>query len=63
MLQSDLCDVCIVVEGDITLTKAANRNFVHVRNGFLVFKNNAPFTSCISKINNVLIDMQKIWML
>ena len=63
MLQSDLCDVCIVVKGDITLTKAANRNFVHVRNGFLVFKNNAPFTSCISKINNVLIDMQKIWML
>ena len=63
MLQSDLCDVCIVVKGDITLTKAANRNFVHVRNRFLVFKNNAPFTSCISKINNILIDMQKIWML
>ena len=27
-----------------------------VRNRSLVFKNNAPFTNCISKINNVLID-------
>ena len=25
-------------------------------NRFLAFKNNSPFTNCISKINNVLID-------
>ena len=59
MLRSDLCDFSdayIVVKGDITLTKAANRDFIDVRNRFLAFKNNAPFTNCISKINNVLID-------
>ena len=59
MLRSDLCDfsdVYIVVKGDITLTKAANRSFIDVRNRFLAFKNNASFTNCISKINNVLID-------
>ena len=62
MLRSDLCDYSdayIVVKGDITLTEAANRNFVDVRNRFLAFKNNAPFTNA-SKINNVLIEMQKI---
>ena len=56
MLRSDLCDFSdadIVVK--VTLTKAANRDFIDVRNRFLVFKNNAPFTNCISKIN-VLID-------
>ena len=59
MLRSDLCDfneAYIVVKGDITLTKAANRDFIDVKNMFLAFKNNAPFTNCISKINNVLID-------
>ena len=37
MLRSDLCDFSdayIVVKGDITLTKAANRDFVDVRTGF-----------------------------
>ena len=60
MLRSGLCDfsdVYIVVKGDITLTKAANRDFIDVRNRFLAFKNNAPFTNCISKINNALIDI------
>ena len=59
MLRSDLCnfsDVHIVVKGDITLTKAANRDFIDVRNRFLAFKNNAPFTNYISRINNVLIN-------
>ena len=58
MLRSDLCeftDAYIVVKGDITLTKAANRNFIDVTNRFLAFLKNAPFTNCISKINNVLI--------
>ena len=57
MLRSDLCgfsDVYIAVKGDITLTKGADREFIDVRNRFLVFKNNALFTNCISKINNVL---------
>ena len=59
MLRSDLCnfsDAHIVVKGDITLTKAANRDFIDVRNRFLAFKNNASFTNYISRINNVLIN-------
>ena len=59
MLRSDLCDFSdayIVIKGTITLTKDADREFIDVRNRSLVFKNNAPFTNCISKINNVLID-------
>ena len=59
MLRSDLCDFSdayIVVKGDITLMKAENRYFIDVRNRFLAFKNNAPFSNCISKINNVLIN-------
>ena len=46
----------IVVEGDITLIKAAQRNFIEVRNRFSAFQKNAPFTDCILKINRVLID-------
>ena len=59
MLRSDLCDFSdayIVAKGDINFTKAANRRFIDERNSFLALKNNAPFTNCISKINNVLID-------
>ena len=46
----------IVVEGDITLIKTADRNFIEVRNRFSAFQNSAPFTDCILKINRVLID-------
>ena len=59
MLRSDLCDFSdayIVVKGDITLTKTNKRRIIDIRNRFLAFKNNAPFTNCISKINDVLID-------
>ena len=59
MLISDLCDYSdayIVVKGDIILRKRTTRNFIDTRNRFLAFKNNAPFTSYISKINNVLSD-------
>ena len=55
MLGSDLCDFSdayIVVKGDITLTKAENRDYTDVRKRFLTLKNNPPFTNCISKINN-----------
>ena len=44
------------MKGDIIVRKATARNFIDTRNRFLAFKNNAPFTNCISKINNVLID-------
>ena len=59
MLRSDLCDFSdayIVVKGTITLTKTDRIRFIDIRNRFLAFKNNTPFTNCISKINNVLID-------
>ena len=55
MLQSDLChysDAYIVVKGTISVTKPNNDAY----NKKLTFKNNVPFTSCISKINNALID-------
>ena len=59
MLRSDLCDFSdayIVVKGTITLTKTDRIRFIDIRNRFLAFKNNTPFTNCISKINNILID-------
>ena len=59
MLRSKLCDFSdayIVVKETITLTKDENRDFIDVRSRCLVFKNNALFTNCLSKINNVLID-------
>ena len=59
MLRSDLCDfsdVYVVVKRDITLTKTNRRWIIDIRNKFLAFKNNAPFTNFISKMNNVLID-------
>ena len=55
MLRSNLCDYSdayIVVEGTITVTDPNNANY----DKRLAFKNNAPFTSCISKINNTLMD-------
>ena len=59
MLRSNLCDYSgthIVVKEGITLTKTKGRGIIDIRNRFLAFENNAPFTSCISKINNILID-------
>ena len=56
MLRSDLChfsDAYIVVKGDITLE---GDNDANKRNKNLVFKNNALFISCISKINGIKID-------
>ena len=44
------------MKGDITLTKTNTRRSIDRRNRLLAFKNNAPFTNYISKINNVLID-------
>ena len=55
MLQSDLCDyidVYIVLKRTITVTDPNNNAYGKK----LALKNNAPFISCISKINNTLID-------
>ena len=55
-LRSDLCDYSdayIIIKGVITLDGTANAN---KRNKKLTFKNNSPVRSCISKINNTLID-------
>ena len=55
MLRSDLCDfndAYIVVKGDITVGAPNNAK----RNKGVAFKNNAPFSNCISKINGVKID-------
>ena len=56
MLRSDLCyysDVYVVVKGRISIkgTNDANK-----KNKKLTFKNNVPFSSCISKINNTSVD-------
>ena len=39
----------------LTSQKLQIGDFIDERNSFLAFKNNAPFTNCISKINNALI--------
>ena len=57
MLQSDMCnysDVYVAVKGTITVKEAYNRD--RRRNRSFVLKSNAPFISCISKINNALVD-------
>ena len=56
LLQLDLCDynqAYLVVKGDISVRGDNNRDR---KNRPLAFKNNAPFISCISKINSVLIE-------
>ena len=55
MLQSDLFDygdAYIVVKGTISVRRPNNVAYGKK----LIFENNAPFISCISKINNTLID-------
>ena len=51
ILTLDLCDYSdayIAVKGDITFTKTSKRGIIDIKNRFLTFKNNAPFTNCIS---------------
>ena len=55
MLRSDLCDyndAYVIAAGKITVTDPNNDAYDKI----LAFKNNAPLTNCISKINNMLID-------
>ena len=63
MLRSDLCDYAdayILVNGTITVTaNGGNNNANNIRdkrNRPLILKNNAPFVSCITKINGELIE-------
>ena len=60
MLRSDLCDyvnLYILVSGTITVTANVGANNIRdKRNRKLILKNNAPFVSCITKINNELIE-------
>ena len=55
MLRSDLCDYSdayVAVKGKIIVTNSDNDAY----DKKFAFKNNAQFTSCISKMNNTLID-------
>ena len=57
-MRSDLCDFSdayIVVKGKITVTNPNNDAY----DKKLALKNSAPFTSCILKIYNTLIDNEE----
>ena len=63
MLRSDLCDYSdayILVKGKITVTApGVNNNANNIRdkrNRPLILKNNAPFVSCLTRINGELIE-------
>ena len=64
MLRSDLCDFSdayILVKGTITVTANGDNNnnadnIRDKRNRPLILKNNAPFVSCITRINGELIE-------
>ena len=61
MLRSDLCnysDAYILLKGTITVNGVVNgvENEILRRNRPLILKNNAPFVSCMTKINNELIE-------
>ena len=58
ILRSDLCNfsnACILAKRTISVTDPNDANY----NQKLALKNNNPFTSCISKIHNTLIDNAK----
>ena len=60
MLRSSLCDYSdayILVKGNITVNNTADDGAAaNNTNKKVIFKNCAPFTNCISKINNTQID-------
>ena len=62
MLRSNLCDYAnayILVKGTITITGAGDNDAtkrLDQRNKGVIFKSCAPFTKCISRINNTEID-------
>ena len=59
MLRSNLCDYSdayILVNGTITVTAAEGANNIREKKIPLILKNNAPFVSCITRINGELIE-------
>ena len=62
MLRSNLCDYTdayILVKGTIAITGVGDNDAakrLDVRSKSVIFKNRAPFTKCISRINNRDID-------
>ena len=64
MFRSDLCDygdAYILINSTITVTANAGANDIRdKKNRPLILKNNAPFVSCVTKINNELIEDAKI---
>ena len=60
MLKSSLCDAYILVKGTITVNNTAAAGVAaNNTNKKVIFKNFAPFTNCISEINNTQIDNAK----
>ena len=63
MLKSSLCDYSdayIIVKGTITVNNTAAADAeVNNTNKKVIFKNCAPFTDCISEINNIQVDNVK----
>ena len=62
MLKSSLCDYSdayILVKGTISVNNTAAQGAANNNNKKLIFKNCAPFTNCISEINNTQIDNAK----
>ena len=60
MLISNLCDygnAYITVKGIMSVTSA---NSANRKNKKLIFKNNAPFTSYITKVNNTFVDNTEV---
>ena len=59
MIRSSLCDCSdayILIKGNITVNNTAGAAAANNTNKKVIFKNCAPFTNCISKINNTQID-------
>ena len=62
MLKSSLCDygdTYILVKGNITVNTTAADVDANNTNKKVIFKNCAPFTNCISEINNTQVDNAK----
>ena len=65
MLNSSWCnysDAYILIKGRITITRAGNNageRQIDERNKGVIFKNCAPFTDYITKINNTQVDNAK----
>ena len=69
MLKSSLCDysdIYILVKGKITITVSGDNAAARragERDKGVAFKNCAPFTNCISEVNNTQIGNAKILIL